>query len=95
MLAKIFFLLPVSGGVVEIKRQDCVEHCTPGTNEGCHPYQICIANHAVGCGTSCHYILPGKRAICLGAMCNVYCPYGHKLSADGCPMCACNPGPVV
>nr|KAI8766559.1 antistasin isoform X2 [Biomphalaria glabrata] len=78
----------------DIKRQDCVDHCTPGTNAGCHTYQICTVNHAAGCGHSCHYILPLKRALCLGAMCNVFCPYGNKISADGCPMCACNPGPV-
>ncbi|KAK0049281.1 hypothetical protein Bpfe_021374, partial [Biomphalaria pfeifferi] len=41
----------------DIKRQDCVDHCTPGTNAGCHTYQICTVNHAAGCGHSCHYIL--------------------------------------
>ncbi|XP_078327480.1 uncharacterized protein LOC111115533 isoform X1 [Crassostrea virginica] len=26
--------------------------------------------------------------VCLGVMCDIYCPQGHKM-VDGCPVCAC------
>lgn len=34
------------------------------------------------------------RVLC-GPVCLIYCAYGNVLDANGCPTCACNPGPTV
>lgn len=31
---------------------------------------------------------------CTGAVCAMYCEFGNVLDANGCPICACNPGPA-
>ena len=35
----------------------------------------------------------GGKKMC-GAVCDIFCPYGNVLDADGCPTCKCNPMPM-
>ncbi|CAL1545672.1 unnamed protein product [Lymnaea stagnalis] len=96
VLLTLLSLAVASAAVLDLNKQrqigDCVDLCTPGVaDSGCSHGHICISN---GCGHTCHIILPGKRALCLGAMCNVWCPFGNKVNADGCPVCGCNEAPV-
>jgi hypothetical protein len=34
------------------------------------------------------------RIVC-GPLCDLYCPYGNVLDANGCPLCKCNPDPTT
>jgi hypothetical protein len=39
----------------------------------------------VGMGTGGAFMCPG--------ICDIFCPYGNEIGADGCPLCRCKPGP--
>ncbi|CAL1545670.1 unnamed protein product [Lymnaea stagnalis] len=97
ILLTLFALAVASAAVLDLNKQRqigiCVEMCTPGVaDSGCSAGYVCLSN---GCGHTCHILLPGKRALCLGAVCANFCPFGHKLNAEGCPTCSCNTGIVV
>ncbi len=37
---------------------------------------------------------PAKDAVSCGPVCKIFCQYGNVNDAQGCPTCACNPGPA-
>ncbi|XP_059142388.1 antistasin-like [Physella acuta] len=97
---KVFIVLCVfvalgAASVINVpsKRQEtvCQDECEPGSNT-CPLHKWCM--NIGGCHR-CMFILPKRQIACPMYMCNSFCPYGHKVGADGCVTCGCNTAPVV
>ena len=78
--------------------------CVDDPNDSCDPNNggadcggICSCIQTVLCVRGAVFDSSPKVCACVpqicGPVCDIFCPYGHVLDANGCPTCACNPPP--